>query len=300
MFGRGGLGIALAVAAGSMLLWQAAGAQALRFPKRCAQHPVAKPAQKVFIEKVAFRGESSPPGLSQEGLVALLRERVQDAGSGWLARAWETVRGAWQDRGYFQAVVDVEPQKVSASASQRYVSFKIHVDPGPLYRVAEVHLRAANPGEKLVFSEPRLRDLIPLHPGEILNLRKAREGLSALRELYASKGYIDFAAVPGFQIDNRTDRVTLSLFLDQGKQYRVGSVQIYGLDPYLKPKLRARIVPGSVFDWSRVLDFYEAEKESLLPGVSPADDEIRRDPKTGKVDLILDFRACPEATARGF
>jgi outer membrane translocation and assembly module TamA len=292
------LSVALLAAAGGLLICRPVGAQTLRFPKRCRQHRAVKPAPQVFLDKVTFTGESHPPGLSRQGLVLRLRQRALDAGSDWLPGVWSAVRDAWQDQGYFQAVVSVERRVLHTSPTERHVSLRIHVDPGPQYRAYVIHVFNTNPGHPLAFSKQKLRDLIPVRTGEILSAAKVRQGIHALEMLYASKGYSDFTVTPGFQVDSKRDHINLNFFLDQGRQYRVGKLQILGLDPDLKPMLQSKLKPGKIFDWSSVLDFYKTQKESLLPGVSPADDVIDRNRKKGTVNVILDFRACPQGETR--
>ncbi len=319
MFGSGRFGILLAVYAGSLLVWGAAGGQARPLvpnpetsgrdsgrastrkpplPKRCEEHAATRPARKVYLDKVTFIGDSAPSGIGEDKIAALLEKRALESGRNWLGPVGAAAREAWQDQGYFQAVVQLQPQVTSSSATALHVVLRIRVDPGPRYRVDEVHIRATNPGRKLSFPEQTLREMIGLYPGEILDLGKADGGLAKIRRLYASHGYIDFTATPGFQIVNATDRITLAYLLDEGKQYRVGALEILGLDKYLVPVLRAELLPGKVFDWSRVVDFYRSQQPGLAPGVSPEDDEIFRDVKTGKVNLVLDFRACPGSPVR--
>lgn len=295
---RGGLLSAmLAAAAGSVILCVPIHAQALRFPKRCGRHVVKKRSRPVFLDSVTFPGVSFPLEVSQSQLVALLRKQAQPGGPEWLSRVWDTVRSAWTNDGYFQAVVDVKTRAMSSSTTARHFSVRIQVDPGPRYRVGVVRVLDANPGHKLVFSHQRLRDLMPLHPGQILDAEKVSEGLHAIRHLYETNGYIEVQTSSGFHIDNALDRVSLIVLLHQGRQYRVGRLQILGLDPNLKPLLTSKLSPGAIFNWSEVVNFYQREKPLLLPGLSPSDDQIYRNPKTGKVNVVLDFRACPETPA---
>ncbi len=285
--------IALAAAAGGLLAGQPAAAQKVPFPKRCDQH-AAKPSPQTFLKEVNFVGVSFPEGASQKALVARMRRQALTAGPKWLTRVWSEVRAAWQDRGYFQAVVSIKHHVMRATDREREVALTIHVDPGPQYRTYLVRVRNANPGKPLAYSDWKLRAMISLHPGQILSVKKLREGLAALRNFYFSKGYLDFTATPGFQIDSRRDRVSLNIFLDEGRQYRVGRIEVLGLGSDLKSQLEAEFRPGKVFNWTRVLDFYQTQKQMLLPGLSPADDRIYPDAKTGKVVMILDFRACPQ------
>ena len=101
-------------------------------------------------------------------------------------------------------------------------------------------------------------------------------------------------AAPGFHIHRKTDDVSIYIFVDQGKRYRVGRLTILGLNASLESMLRSKIAPGDIFNWSPVLDFYRSQQPVLPPHASPKDDQVYRVPETDKVDVWLDFRACPQ------
>jgi Surface antigen variable number repeat len=284
----------LATAAGSLLFWCAAlPAQAQKMPKRCLPHPAATRPPQLFIDQVTFEKTDFPDGVDQAQLVATLKERALNGGADWLPRVSRAVKEAWQDAGYFQAVPTLKSRVTGGGAGGRHVALTIHVDPGPQYRLSRIRIRTTNPGGKLVFSEETLRKMIPLNYGEILNVGKIREGLREIQKYYATRGYIDMAATPGFHIHSKIDRVSIYVFLDQGRQYRVGKMTILGLDPSMESLLRSKLAPGDIFNWDRVLDFYQSQQPVLPPHASPGDDEVYRVPKTDKVDVWLDFRSCP-------
>lgn len=284
----------LVAAAGGLLCLCVLPAQAQKIPKRCLPHAAATQPPKVFIDQIAFDKTSFPDGLTEPQLLASLRAGVLHAGENWLFEAKRAVREAWQNAGYFQAVATVKSHVTGASGNGRHVALTIHVDPGPRYRLRRIRIRTPNPGGKLAFSVEELRKMIPVRYGEILDAGKIRQGLNALQQYYAARGYIDMTATPGFHIHRKIDEVSMYIFIDQGKQYRVGQLTILGLSSSLKSMLRSKIATGDIFDWNRVLDFYKSQQPVLPPHASPKDDEVYRVPKTGKVDIWLDFRSCPK------
>ena len=284
----------LAAATGSLLCLCPPSAQAQKFPNRCLPQAAATQPPKVFIDQVTLDKTSLPDGLTEAQLVASLKARVLNAGSNWRSQITREVREAWQDAGHFQAVATVKSQVTGASADGRHLALTIHVDPGPRYRLGRIRIHTVDPGGKLVFSPEELRKLIPLRYGEILNAGKIREGLGALQQYYGTRGYIDMTAAPGFHIHRKTDDVSIYIFVDQGKRYRVGRLTILGLNASLESMLRSKIAPGDIFNWSPVLDFYRSQQPVLPPHASPKDDQVYRVPETDKVDVWLDFRACPQ------
>jgi outer membrane translocation and assembly module TamA len=291
---RGLFSAVLAAAVGSLLSLCVTQAQAQKFPKRCLPQAAATQPPKVFIDQLIFDNTSFPDGLTESQLVASLKARALNAGSDWHSQITREVREAWQNAGYFQAVATVKAHATGASADGRHVALTVHVDPGPRYRLRRIRIRTTDPGGKLVFSEEELRKLIPVRYGEILDAGKIREGLKAIQDYYGARGYIDMTATPGFHIHPKTDDVSFYVFIDQRKQYRVGQLTILGLNSSMESMLRSKIAPGDIFNWNRVLDFYQSQQPVLPPRASPKDDQVYRVPNSDKVDVWLDFRACPQ------
>lgn len=284
----------LAAAVGSSLCLCALPAQAQKIPERCLPQAAATQPPKVFIDQVTFEKTSFPNGVTEAQVVASLKARALNADTGWRSDLTREVREAWQNAGYFQAVATVKAHSTGASADGRHVALTVHVDPGPRYRMSRIRIRTAIPAGKLLYSEETLRKMIPVRYGEIMNAGKIREGLNALQQYYAARGYIDMTANPGFHIHPKADDVSMYIFIDQGKQYRVGRLTILGLNSSLESMLRSKIAKGDIFNWNRVLDFYQSQQPVLPPHASPKDDQVYRVPKTDNVDVWLDFRACPK------
>lgn len=269
-------------------------AQEPPLPARCLPRAQPKPAMLLSIDTLELKGAELPEGVGQEQFVNTIQESGGSGDPGWLDRVWNASRDVWKDRGYFQAVVNVQTLANTVIGDVRHVRLRIHVDPGPQYRIAEVRMLDINPSGKLIFPNQTLRNLVPLHPGQLVSATKAREGAKAIEQLYASRGYIDMMATPDFQIDDRQFQASLFMMLDQGHQYRVGKIVALGFGPTGQKILSSKIKSGSIFDMNVVRDFYKRFSWLMPPGASVSDDHIRPDAKTDTVNLLLDFRACPK------
>lgn len=250
----------------------------------------------VIIEDAEFEGPIHLSEAGREKLIADLRQHRPPADSKWIEAVEEVgVRGAWQDEGYFRANGRVKARVLYADAEAQHVSLTIAVDEGLQYRLNDIRFREADPRDPELFPTAELRKLIPLNDGELFNVERIREGLDALRKFYGSKGYIDFTAEPLMDFDDVRQRVSLVLNLDEQKQFRVGKIEILGLDPKTEALLRSKLKPGDVFNFQIVEDFYKDNKTLLPPDASPADDEVvrKRNVIEGTVDLVFDFRTCP-------
>jgi outer membrane protein assembly factor BamA len=255
----------------------------------------SSPQQKIIIDSVEFEGAILLPLSIRDELFTSLKQRAFDGNSKWLQEVELAAIGTWQDHGFFQAMVNVTPRPVGGDATTQRVALTVHVNEGQQYRLSEIVIRPADIAftEATAFPREELRKLVPLEDGEIFSTAKIRQGLDALRNFYASKGYIDFTAIPLTDIDAEGRLIGLILELDEQKQFRFARIETSGLDSKLEEVLKERLRPGDIFNHKLVKDFFEEFKGVLPAGASIANVDIRRNPEKGTVDFLLDLRPCP-------
>jgi hypothetical protein len=108
----------------------------------------------------------------------------------------------------------------------------------------------------LVFPSQELRRHFPLNDGDVLDASKIKEGLGDLIRLYQSRGYIDFAATPETITDDKNAMISLVMVLVEGKQFRVGKVVAYNLDPEREGKLKSLIQLGDIYNSELFGEFF--------------------------------------------
>jgi outer membrane protein assembly factor BamA len=140
--------------------------------------------------------------------------------------------------------------------------------------------------------EAELRQVISLREGEFFDVARARMSFEALTKLCGSHRYIDFTTWPETQVDDNFQRISLVLHLNEQTQYRVGSLEIRGFVPSLETNLRSTVVPGEVFNPQPIETFFK-ENRPVLPSRGLDNFQIRRDRRTGIVDLTFDLQFCP-------
>jgi outer membrane translocation and assembly module TamA len=205
------------------------------------------------------------------------------------------VRGAWQDEGYFKVSDAVTAKDLGGDEFRRHIALIVHVDEGLRYTLGKLAFRSSDADEPLAFTEPELRKEIDLKEGDIFDADKIRESLDAYRKLYASRGYIDFSSEPDFDVDDATKRISLTLVLDQQKQFHVGDVVVDGLDAKTESNLRSTIGPGDVFRYEAVEKFIDENKSALPPDASLRDFKLTlKNVKDGTVSMHFDFFTCPD------
>jgi outer membrane protein assembly factor BamA len=139
----------------------------------------------------------------------------------------------------------------------------------------------------LVFPPQELRKRFSLSDGDVLDTSKIKEGLDALSRLYQSRGYVDFAATPETITDDKSAMISLIMVLDEGKQFRVGRVEAYNLDPEKEAKLKSLIQPGDIYNSEPFGDFL---RKNRLPFISV----LQQNEDTGTIDLQFGYpTTCP-------
>ncbi|MGH9792672.1 MAG: POTRA domain-containing protein [Candidatus Acidiferrales bacterium] len=276
-----------------------------QIPERCRAHPTpaeearamrAKaPHRIVAVDSLDLKDAHAAPELAQQ-LVEALQSREFDADSNWPAQvAEQMVRDAWQRRGYFRVMVKADYKVLSNDKTQARVSLALRVTPGLPYRLADLQFAADDRQQRApMFAPAVLRPLFPLDEGDIFDVDKIRQGLEALKKLYASAGYIDMVAQPEFSIDDAKQRIILKVFVDEGSQFVVEKIAFLGLTSETRSRLQIKLKAGYVYDHSFVEDFF-ADNRALLPaGASPGDVNVTRNPQTRTLTLLFDFRSCDE------
>lgn len=253
---------------------------------------------KIIIDDVKF---DSPANLldsnAEQEIIAELKHHEFDGGSHWFDEILEVpVRNAWQNQGYFKVETSGQSQVVSADSMYEHVVITICVNQGLQYRLGgDIRFREADRDEpeKLAFSREELRKLVPLQEGDIFSAEKIREGLDRLKKLYGPAGYINLVVTPVTEVDDATQRISLVLELDEGRQFRVEKFEVIGLDAQAEGALKWRLHQGDIFNYELFEDFLTDNKDTLPHCISPSNAELRKSEKKATVEIRIVIPACP-------
>jgi outer membrane protein insertion porin family len=252
-----------------------------------------KDPPRVIIDDVKFDGPIHISDSARQQLISELKQRDYHADSDWLSEIEEIgIKGTWRDQGYFKVEVTAKEEFISSDSDSEHVLVIAHVDEGLQYRLGDIQFRSSDPDDPLAFRPEELRKLIAMSEGDVFAADKIRRSLDALQRLYGSEGYIDFVAEPVTEIDDSHDhRISLVMELTQSKQFRVGKIEVLSSNPAIETFFKSKLKPGDIFN-SRAIENLLKENESALPpGISPEDIELRRDVKSGTVDLRFNLNA---------
>ena len=205
----------------------------------------------------------------------------------------EHVRPAYTMRGYLQvqfgepvAEFIGDPNKPLSD----HVAIRVPVAPGVLF-----HWGGATWTGNVVLSQATLDGLLALSPGAPADGMKLQAGWERVAAEYAKRGYLEAKVEPVPQFNDAEGRVSYSVHLSEGIQYRMGQLVLTGLSLSAERELLAhwKISPGDIFDDSYYQDFLNGGAEKLFKGTLVRFDHIghmlRKNPNTKTVDVLLDF-----------
>ncbi|MDE0314582.1 MAG: outer membrane protein assembly factor BamA [Candidatus Poribacteria bacterium] len=136
------------------------------------------------------------------------------------------LRNYYQDLGFAQ--VKIEGHTKRFSEDKTGLMLDITVDEGAQYVVGTYNVQL-EAGEKIVFSEQKIRDMLDPAEGENFNRATFEESIQELQQIYYDKGYLlaDVNPIPFF--DEANALVNITLQVNQGDVIIIDDVPIRGL-----------------------------------------------------------------------
>jgi outer membrane protein assembly factor BamA len=253
------------------------------------------PGPEIIIDEVKMDGATDVPDTVWNQIVSEIKA-TKFVGTDWVDGLQEVgLRGGLQNYGYFEAMVSAQVKVITASPTLQHVSISTHVNAGPQFQLVKVQFRNEDSSEAdIEVSAEELRRLVPLHDGDIFSVLKVREGLDALRKYYSSHGYIDFVSVPELKVDDVHQQITVVISLQAGPQYRLGNIEVMGLNSVLENQLRSILRSGNLLNFQLIVDFYQEHRSELPDEVFPEETQFIRHIKERTADALFDFRTCAQ------
>jgi len=209
-----------------------------------------KEGPKVKVGKIKFEGNKKvsseylrsamknlkPIGIPHSIILENLISRTYDATK--LSEDAERVRLAYQDKGYFKAIVEDPKTNVRdvhgvawylpfLPRHLKLVDITIPVEEGDRYKLKEITFS----GNKALSNTAALRRLFKTRDGEWFNRADISKGLEELRKAYSTLGYINETNIPNTEVDEANKTITLKIDVDEGKQFFVRRIEFTGNTP---------------------------------------------------------------------
>ncbi len=236
-----------------------------------------------------------PIGIPYSLIFENLFARTFDASK--LEEDTERVRQAYRDRGYYNAAIEEPKTQIRDQGGLNWFTFRprkgkridilMPIEEGDRYRLGTITFT----GNKAVRNEKALRATFAVRDGDWFNATAIGKGLENLKKAYGQLGYINFGAIPKPVFDEQKKTVSLSIDIDEGKQFYVSRIEFQGntitRDRVIRRELlleEGQVYNSQLWEYSLMrlnqLEYFEPLKVEQ-------DSEAHQNPEAGTVDLLL-------------
>ena len=240
-----------------------------------------------------------PIGIPYSLIFESLFSRTYDATK--LSQDLEGIRGAYQDRGYFEALVEDPTLKLRTTQSRRIlfwggnqgrkVDINIGLVEGQKFRVGKINFI----NNTFITDDHALSQILGLKTGDVMNVSKLRKGLENLHKFYGQYGYINFVASPDPEPDDKAHVVNITMDMQEGKPFYVRRIEFSGNTTTRDKVIRRELLldEGARFNsvaWDNSI--LRLNQLGYFDTLSPDDATVTQDTSgpEGEVDLNLHVR----------
>lgn len=166
------------------------------------------------------------------------------------------------NRGYLRMQVGEPEAKVVGEPQQGIVAVTVPVTEGAQYRWHDIEWSGNS-----AIPTADLKKLVPVHTGAVVDHGAFDLGMDAVHKVYTSKGYlgIKLQRTPSFNDQDHT--VTYAINIAEGDQFRMGTLQITGMDPTVAAELQKKwkMQPGEPYNEGYLSSFLH-DNSALING----------------------------------
>jgi len=165
------------------------------------------------------------------------------------------------------------------------------IEPGPAYTWGGVEWTGNS-----VISTAELDKFVELKTGEVADGVKMEAGWNHATNAYGAQGYLDAKLTPTPHYDDKAARVSYTVSVSEGPQYRMGQLVLTGLSLEGERRIRAawQIPKDAVFNEGVYDQFVAHGTKEAFSGLPFHYEKIGRflqkEPQAGTVDVLLDFQ----------
>ena len=214
----------------------------------------------------------------------------------------ERIRDAYQKEGYFTAKALEQTLKLHSTGGAtggfhipilkenhlgEAQDITLPVEEGQRFYLAKLDFT----GVKLFRSTDFLGNLFQMKKGDVFSTEKLRNGIKNLTKVYSQFGYIDYVGEPQIDIEPNSNKIDLSVNVDEGKQFFVRRIEFTGNTTTRDKVIRRELLidEGDVYNSSlwdasilrlNQLGYFEALKENEAY-------TLNRNPGSSTVDINL-------------
>jgi outer membrane protein assembly factor BamA len=260
----GTLGDQISEALNSILAERKISGQAEYLPSGPLNGPIESYVYKVSLRPILIRNVEFP-GAAPPEVPALEAAAKPLAGQDYLRTKMRVQERldflpVYHSRGYLKAQFGDAQAKVAEDGPQTLVDVSFPVVPGPQYKLTTIQW-AGN----AVLTADRLQQLIHLKTGEPADAVQLADDLGQVKKLYETKGYLLAQVNPSPEMDDSQATVRYDLNVTEGDLYRMGKLEIDGINPESSKKLATQwqMKAGDPFDDSYMSRFFKTMYRDL-------------------------------------
>jgi hypothetical protein len=206
----------------------------------------------------------------------------------------EQVRPAYTSRGYLRARFGEPVAEFLGDPTKPLstnVAVRVPIEPG-----AQYHWGGAAWSGQSALDETALNGLLGFASGEPADALKLQAGWDRIAKEYAQRGYLEAKVQPEAHYNDAEGRVSYTVRIAEGIQYRMGQLVLTGLSLTAERQLLAnwKIARGDIFDNTYYEEFVNGGAQKIFQNTPVHFQKIghllRPDPQTKTVDVLLDFQ----------
>ena len=224
---------------------------------------VVEPAPPVCVW--TFNGAS---GIQSKDLEAELTAAGRSYSRTFVTRASKgTLTNLYRRLGYWRASVGEPLVALAKSAECDGVSVTMAITEGAKYQWAGAEWTG-----NAAMTPDELNKALGMKAGAPAGITALEEGLRRIASAYGRKGYVAQRATFAERLDDAARAATFAIAIDEGAQYRMGTVSFTGVPPGDAAELarRWRLKSGDVYDAEYPTEFYSKEIVPRVPrGTKP-------------------------------
>jgi outer membrane protein insertion porin family len=190
-------------------------------------------------------------------------------------------------RGYLKAQFSDAQSKIAEDGPSTLIDVSFPVKPGLQYKLTGIQWQG-----NTVFPSEKLQQSVHLKSGEPANAVQLNDDLDALKKLYGNKGYLFAHVDPTPEMDDAQETVRYELNVTQGEQYRMGDLEMDGLDTDAAKKMQTQwqLKKGDPYDDSYLQRFFKIMYRDVgLPRPYNVVPKTTVNPQDKTVNIALHF-----------
>ncbi|MBN1570118.1 MAG: hypothetical protein JXA73_19905 [Acidobacteria bacterium] len=194
------------------------------------------------VNAIRFAGNTAFDGATLENQFCMVKvgERVTSSIIEWDIET--NIKAFFREHGYVKCGITFEEEQLTAED----INLHVMISEGSQYRLASLNITGVK-----TFRKDAIAAKFDIQPGEIANFKKIKEGLDAVKRLYAAYGFINWMYLVEQIFDEQNKTMALSFSIEEGFQYFIAYVAFVGCsDQAEEENMKTQTIaqPGHLFN----------------------------------------------------